>query len=105
LRRAAAVAVVALLAGCGSSPTFAERGNAICREAKQPGVGAAGYARLEALDPPPELRAERNRFFRDVAALAALAPIATPAKRDKASVLIDRLPDEARALGWTDCAG
>ncbi len=103
MRLAAALAVVALLAGCGSGPTFAERGNAICRDARQGGGGRA-YGRLEALDPPAGLKAARDRFFGDVAALAALAPIDSTAKREQARVLIDRLPGEARALGWTDCA-
>ena len=104
MRAAFALVLVAVVAGCGSEPTFAERGNAICRETKAKGLGTEGLRRLEALEPPARLRRERDRFFTDVRALARLAPIDNAAKREKARVLIDRLPDEARALGWTECA-
>ena len=105
MRVGLAFVLVAAVAGCGSEPTFAERGNAICRETKTEGLGTEGLRRLEALEPPASLRRERDRFFADVRALAGLAPIDTAAKRAKARALIDRLPDEARALGWTECAG
>ena len=98
--------VVVALAGCGADAAkrFAERGNAICRETRQKTQGSEGLVRLKALEPPAQLRAARDRFFADLAALAHLAPITTPAKRARAADLANRLPVEARALGWTDCA-
>jgi hypothetical protein len=107
LRFAAALLVAAVLVGCGADAEkrFADRGNAICREAKQQARGDKGLRRLKALEPPAHLRAERDRFFADLAALARLAPVDTAAERAQAAELANRLPAEARALGWTDCAG
>jgi hypothetical protein len=108
LRLAFALVLVALVAGCGddASKRFAERGNAICREARGKQAPAAGaYARLKALDPPAGRQAERDRFFADLAAMAKLVPATTSTDRSKAVAIANRLPDEARALGWTDCVG
>ncbi|MDX6411030.1 MAG: hypothetical protein QOE91_546 [Gaiellaceae bacterium] len=107
MRLAAALVFAALLVGCGSDAkqTFVDRGNAICREAKRKGLGNDGLARLKALEPPAGLRDERDRFFADLSALARLTPVKSSADRAKAVAIINRLPDEARALGWTDCAG
>ena len=121
--RAAAALVLsaALLAGCGSDgdKRFADRGNAICRETKRKSVALApqtpnyraklsaigrdGHRRLKALEPPPHLRATRDRFFADLAELQRLA--VRQGNRAKAVDIVNRLPVEARALGWGDCAG
>ena len=107
MRLAAALVFAALLVGCGpdAKRTFAERGNAICREAKRKGPGNDGLPRLKALEPPAGLRTARDRFFADLTALAQLTPVKSSAERAKALAIINRLPGEARALGWTDCAG
>jgi hypothetical protein len=108
LRVAAVPLLAAALVGCGTGADerFAERGNAICRDAKQQGTPAGeALRRLKALQPPAHLRAARDRFFADLTALARLAPVTGAADRAKAADLMTRLPDEARALGWTDCAG
>jgi hypothetical protein len=125
LRAAAAFILVAVVAGCGgggSTPEerFAASGNAICQETaktsrhlqrdKPPGyraklnaAGREGQRRLRALVPPPGLRKQRDRFFADLRELELIG--ANPGERPKAAALMSRLPDEARALGWTDCAG
>lgn len=125
MRLAFALVLVAVLAGCGGSgPTAAERfassGNAICRDtakkslqlqqqqpagyrAKLTAAGKDGQRRLKALDPPAELRVQRNQFFADLAELERVA--SNPGERPRAVDLTNRLPVEARALGWTDCAG
>jgi hypothetical protein len=107
LRLAAALVGAAFLVGCGSDAKhrYAERGNAICREAKGKGPENDGLSRLKALEPPADLRTERDRFFADVTALARLTPVKNSAERAKAVAIVNRLPEEARALGWTDCAG
>jgi hypothetical protein len=107
LRAVAALLLAAALVGCGADADerFAQRGNAICREAKEKGLGVEGMNRLRALEPPAHLRAERDRFFADLTALARLAPVDGTADRAKAAELMNRLPDEARAVGWSDCAG
>ena len=132
-RPAAAVVVVvvvvvvgvALVAGCGGggktpAERFAERGNEICRETtetsrklqqeKKPGyraklnrAGSAGQRRLRELEPPPELRTARDSFFADLRELERIG--SNPGERPKAFALANRLPAEAEALGWTDCAG
>jgi hypothetical protein len=125
LRFAFALVLVAVVAGCGG-PTrtpaqkFADSGNAICRDTKkksldlqnqQPtgykakltAVGREGQRQLKALIPPPDLLAAQNQFFADLAALEQVAN--NPGERPKAVALSNRLPTEAHALGWTDCAG
>jgi hypothetical protein len=125
LRIAAALVLVAVLAGCGGKAAtpeerFAASGNAICREtaktsqdlqrAKAPGyraklnaAGREGQRRLRALEPPASLRKRRDRFFADLRQLEIVS--SNPGERPKAVALMNRLPDEARALGWDDCAG
>ena len=125
MRLAAAGLLAAVLAGCGGrSPTAAERfassGNAICRDtakkslelrqqqptgyrAKLSALGREGQRRLKAVEPPAELRAQRIRFFADLKELGRVAN--SPGERPRAVDLMNRLPVEARALGWTDCAG
>jgi hypothetical protein len=126
LRLVAAAFLVAALAGCGGggggtpAERFAASGNAICNETaeksgelqreKPPGyraklnaVGREGQRRLKALVPPPELRARRDQFFADLRELERIG--ANPGERPRAVALTNRLPVEARALGWTDCAG
>jgi hypothetical protein len=127
LRLVAAVLLMAALAGCGGgggggtpAERFAADGNAICKETaetsrelqrdKPPGyraklnaVGRDGQRRLKALVPPPELLARRNRFFADLSELERIG--ANPGERPRTVALTNRLPVEARALGWTDCAG
>jgi hypothetical protein len=120
------VFLLAALAGCGGgddrtpAKRFADSGNAICTETaetslqlereKLPGyraklnaVGRDGQRRLRELEPPPELRAQRDQFFADLRELERIG--ANPGERPRAVVLTNRLPVEARALGWTDCAG
>jgi hypothetical protein len=125
VRAAAALVLVAVLAGCGGKARtpeerFAASGNAICRETaktsqdlqrkKAPGyratleaAGRDGQRRLRALAPPAGLRKERDRFFADLRQLELVSN--NPGERPKAVALMNRLPGEARALGWTDCAG
>jgi hypothetical protein len=125
LRLAPALFLAAVvLAGCGgptrtAAERFADSGNKICRDTKkksldlqaqQPkgwraklsAVGREGQAGLKALVPPPELQAARDTFFADLAELERVG--ANLGERPKAIALSNRLPVEARALGWTDCA-
>jgi hypothetical protein len=115
---------VAVLSGCGGGKAqtpaqkFADAGNAICQDTRQKSldlqtnqptgyrakltaVGREGQRQLKALVPPPELRATRNRFFADLAELERVAN--NPGERPAAVALSNRLPAEARMLGWTVC--
>ena len=126
MRLVAAVLLLAALAGCGGgddrtpAERFADSGNAICVEtaetsaqlqrdkpagyrAKLNAVGRDGQRRLRELVAPPELREARDRFFADLRELEIIG--ANPGERPKTLALMNRLPVEARALGWTACAG
>ena len=71
-------------------------------------LGERGVERLRDLDPPPDLRARRDRFFRDIAALGALArahPAArpTPKRIRRIRGIVDRINADARGLGLRAC--